>query len=128
MKTFTKQETFDTVVAHLRQQGCRANPNPNDSDGGCWYRLPRGNHVLTCAAGCLIPDDKYNPEWEGWSADSLEDEFDIPEVKDSLFFGHNIGFVVVMQKIHDFEPIEKWEARFETVAHDYDLKYTPVGV
>lgn len=50
----TKQEIFDTVVAHLRKQGRRA----ANLEGGCMYRAPNGDK---CAVGCLIKDDEYIP-------------------------------------------------------------------
>lgn len=62
----TKQEIFDRVVTHLAQQGepalCMLPQADYDTDGpSCAYRTPQG---LKCAAGCLIPDEKYKPEFE----------------------------------------------------------------
>ena len=54
----TKAEVFYHVIAHLRAQGVQA----KNEQGSCRYRTPEG---LKCAAGCLIPDAEYNPEFEG---------------------------------------------------------------
>ncbi len=54
----TKQETFDTVVRALLQQG-RASRNES---GKCRYRGPYG---AKCAAGHLIPDELYTLDLEG---------------------------------------------------------------
>ena len=53
----THQEIFDEVAAHLLTQKKQA---VND-EGVCLYRTPSG---LSCAVGCLIPDDLYTPAIE----------------------------------------------------------------
>lgn len=58
----TKQETFDTVVSHLRRQGRCAMDRLT-----CVYRAENGDR---CAAGCLIPDDLYSSNLEGLSVSS----------------------------------------------------------
>lgn len=53
------QEIFDFVKEALIKQG-----KPSiDESGKCMYR---GADNCKCAAGHLIPDDKYNPKFEGW--------------------------------------------------------------
>ena len=58
-----QQEIFDKVASHLITQGVQAKYLPH-SDGypSCAYR---GENDTMCAAGCLIPDEEYNPEFEG---------------------------------------------------------------
>lgn len=72
----TAQEVFDKVATHLLKQGvCSAD---DDNDRECLYRGPNGT---MCAAGALIPDDKYDPILEGfpvtdprvWSVLGLDD-------------------------------------------------------
>jgi len=53
-----KADVFYFVIAHLRAQNKRA----ANENGSCFYRTPEG---LKCAAGCLITDEEYNPEFEG---------------------------------------------------------------
>lgn len=57
----TNQELFDKCLTHLRQQGQRS---VNES-GECMYRAPDGG---MCAIGALIPDEKYDPNFENRSA------------------------------------------------------------
>lgn len=57
----TLQEIFDKVYAHLKKQGKPA-LGPGEYGPLCRYRTDDG---LMCAAGCLIPDDLYDPEIEG---------------------------------------------------------------
>jgi len=122
MKTFTRQETFDIVVVHLRQQGCRGGPADD-----CLYRFTnKDGRILKCAAGCLIPDDKYTPEWEGFNIFGLRADFAIPEVKGSLFFGHDYNLVCALQEIHDCVEVGEWEGRFGIAARNHNLKLIPL--
>ena len=60
-----KQEIFDTIVAHLRNQGKKAANGSTVEGRGqlqCKYRSDDG---LKCAVGYLIPDDRYAKEMEG---------------------------------------------------------------
>lgn len=53
----TPQEIFNKVVTHLFDQGGKS-----EHGGLCRYRDPYGN---SCAVGCLIPDEIYDPGIEG---------------------------------------------------------------
>lgn len=57
----SKQETFDTVARHLFKQGRRAVKGDPDGRSMCMYRAPDGS---SCAAGCLIPDEEYDPAFD----------------------------------------------------------------
>lgn len=57
-KMLTRREVFDKVKAHLLAQG-----KVSVSDGDCAYR---GDDGLMCAAGCLIGDEDYSAEIEGY--------------------------------------------------------------
>lgn len=57
----TNQEIFDKVATHLLSQGKRSALG----GVGCAYR---GDGGLQCAIGCLIPDELYRYELEGWGA------------------------------------------------------------
>lgn len=107
----TNQETFDTVVAHLRKQG-----RPAIRAGQCKYRACEG---LKCAAGCLIPDDKYLSSFEGKLALPGTAPGDLIE---SL--GHSLNLVGILQTIHDDDEPENWEREWLTCAADFGLVYT----
>jgi len=53
----TRQEMFDTMVRGLRAQ---KKFSFDESDGCCY----RGCNGLRCAVGFLIPDDKYQPNFD----------------------------------------------------------------
>jgi hypothetical protein len=61
----TKQEIFDTVYIALKAQGVKSYLNSE----GCLYRGPNGTK---CAAGHLILDGFYNPEFEGQTSSALD--------------------------------------------------------
>lgn len=50
----TTEEVFEYIRNHLLTQ----NRISADIDGACVYKNEQG---LKCAAGCLIPDEKYHP-------------------------------------------------------------------
>lgn len=102
------QEIFDTVVTHLRNQGCKAK---DMYSGQCMYRAPNG---LKCAAGCLISDDEYIHAMEGRGF-----EWIVP----TRLIEHTT-LIADLQEIHDgSDPID-WENGFSIVAARYRLEYS----
>ena len=108
----TKQEVFDTIVKHLAAQGIRS----IDSRGNCAYRAKGADgEILKCAAGAVIPDDRYSVEIEGfcvrrgevWNATGLPKEFK--------------ELVGLAQNIHDHEHVSEWEVWFEALANTQGL-------
>jgi hypothetical protein len=110
----TKQETFDMIVTHLRQQGYAA----KDQHNHCAYR---GKNGSKCAAGCLIEDDEYHISYEGPL--SIEDE--LTKVGSLIASkGHDIDLVTDLQRIHDYRDVDVWEVEFKVLAQKYCLIYT----
>lgn len=103
------QETFNTIVRHLRAQNQKAfNPNHGPS-GMCYYRYKD----LKCAAGAIIPDELYERGMEGIPICAVNESF-------NLRLEH-IELVQSMQYVHDnWEPID-WEEQFIVVAKEFDL-------
>lgn len=54
----TNQEAFDIALNGILQQG---GPSLDKENVNCMYRSHQGRK---CAIGWLIPDDKYNPDFE----------------------------------------------------------------
>lgn len=116
----SKQETFDIVVTHLRKQGCKS-----ENDDYCLYRGPNGT---MCAAGVLIPDGKYQEEFENqgiveWEDSNYSQESASVVGKLIIELGHDLYLVNKLQKIHDCIPFGDWEEAFEELAKEHDLKY-----
>lgn len=82
----TNQEAFDFVVRSLVVQG-----KPSVEGTSCSYRAPDG---CRCAAGWLIPDDKYNPRMEGVTVSSVVVKAALPP-KLSLYL------IADLQRAHD---------------------------
>lgn len=110
----TQQETFDTVVAHLRGQNKKA---VDSATGECRYRASEG---LKCAVGCLIPDEEYNSTLESCSIGSLCHENRLPP----SLRQHDFSLLADLQVIHDHYSVDAWEERFEDLAKECGLKYT----
>ncbi len=123
-----RQETFDKVVNHLRQQGRRASVGNSNEPLGCRYRLQSDddNIMLKCAIGCLIPDNKYNPKFEGESIIRLVNKF--PEVEQILDIKDDQDLVLLqdLQRVHDLsDRFAEKETHFLEIAFRYELVYNP---
>jgi hypothetical protein len=99
----TNQEAFDKVVRHLLTQIERS----VGPDGRCLYRGPRG---LRCAVGCLIPEDQYLWDFEGYDSDHVAQR--VPALS-----GVSIFLLTALQRVHDREALEHWPVELEAVAN-----------
>lgn len=99
------QEIFDKVVIHLDTQGRRAS---DPGIAGCFYRTPDG---LSCAVGCLIPDNEYKPEMECGSVYALVRSF--PRVPSIAAVAPNVDLLYSLQIVHDSS--YNWENRLTMV-------------
>lgn len=124
----TRQETFDTVARHLLTQGCRS----EDGDGNCRYR---GLDGLKCAAGCLIPDEKYYVALEGKAlvvdgrlgtldVHTLEQQYALREALE----GHDVDLVTELQLLHDLNDVSEWADALRETARRYALSSKAVDV
>jgi len=85
------QEVFDIVVNHLFTQGRPA----YDGVQGCMYRTHDG---LRCAVGVLIPDNLYDPEFEGDTADCVIQKLFNKDLAD---WREHKGLLLALQEVHD---------------------------
>jgi len=119
----TKQETFNTVVAHARKQGTRATKDIKGAFGGCQYRMSDGRR---CFAGVLIPDELYRANFEGWSLRSGVSNEPSHVGKVLADLGYDIDFVNELQKIHDMTSVDMWEEQFQDLAEKHGLEVPDV--
>lgn len=110
----TNQEVFDAVVKGLAAQDFQKSL----VQGGmlCAYR---GEGGLRCAAGHLIPDSIYRPEFEGKEIRRLCEH--IPEVTALFGAGVDGNFVSALQRMHDSG--SNLEAEFKAFAKENQLTY-----
>lgn len=122
MKPMTKQEVFDKVATHLLTQKKRSYDN-----GSCAYRAKDGS---MCAAGCLIPDEEYTPDLEGWHVTACYPSKGYMELIPArpafvkLFEGWDkevVAFLRDLQDIHDNINADTWASHLETTAKSYGL-------
>ena len=122
------QETFDFVVGKIREQGC---PSMKEGSISCLYRGPNGTK---CAAGHVIPDEKYDSGFEGCTVIDVPYEgmsTKLKQLYDVLSeTGHNLGLLRSLQRCHDDASsyknfMEKFEINLKEVAEFRELVYTP---
>lgn len=116
----TNQEMFDRVVAHARNQGCKATMIIELPSGefkvSCRYRTPEG---LKCFIGALIPDANYSVLFENELAS-------MPNVRAAAgILPEQKHLAGDLQQVHDNAEITRWEDEFKRLAKNYNLTYTP---
>jgi hypothetical protein len=111
----TAQEIFDTVVTHLRKQGCKS-----EDENGCLYRTPDG---LSCAVGALIPSQAYSPAMEDRSLQKLLDSELLPLDLQNEFMKHR-ALLSYLQDLHDVSPVSLWEVKLSKTATRFNLRYS----
>lgn len=117
-----RQEIFNKVVTHLRQQNaqCFHASLVDDYDNPmCAYRNAEG---MKCAVGCLIDDSDYKPEMEGKGITGLLEFFSLKSVET---IREHKSMLIDLQHIHDEYDPSEWEARLERHANYYNLTLPP---
>lgn len=114
MEFLTNQVIFDRVVAHLRKQGKTA---WNEEKMQCQYRIDG----LSCAVGCLIPDDVYESTFktrEGSTVDDIPaEELELCGISKD----RSLRLLGRLQAIHDRYDVDGWEEGWEQCARDFGL-------
>lgn len=106
----TKQQIFNIVVEHLFKQGIAAFDIARDI---CAYRSPEG---LTCAIGCLIPDEHYNSLMEGKDVETLYAYY----TTTFSHFEQYVPFLGRLQEIHD-QTMPRFKIDVDTTEGDVEL-------
>lgn len=110
----TLQQIFDVVALHLLTQNAKS---LDESGKQCMYRGEAGRK---CAAGVLIPDDKYSFNLEAKSVSAAVvraalglSEYEIPELL----------LIQKLQNLHDNSTIEpeEWPERLTELAYEQSL-------
>lgn len=112
----TNQEIFDKVVSHLRKQNKQAVGVFGATI--CQYHGPDG---LKCAVGCLIPDEFYDPSFEGVSIQARNSPLH-PLLLKLGYTEAQLIFLVELQCVHDEYYPSGWEDCFKRVAATFNLE------
>lgn len=111
----TDQEVFDQVVVHLITQGSQSVAVGSNT---CMYRTKTG---MKCAAGCLISEEEYSPDFEETSWDDLMYKRKVPknhyQLIRQLQYAHD-SWRLSTRKMVTNRPIP---SRLESVAHKFVL-------
>lgn len=93
---------IDYVIDHLVAQGTPAICLSNHGETACAYRQIDGAVVRSCAVGCLIPDEQYDPSMENMSVAPLLEGFEgfVPEVRPHDY-ELRVSVLQALQSIHD---------------------------
>lgn len=90
-QALSRQEIFDKAYRGLEAQGFEKSFGEY---GRCAYR---GSEERRCAAGFIIPDDRYDPSMEGLGADNVVEIF---HLRDIVAYSEDI-FIWSLQLCHD---------------------------
>jgi hypothetical protein len=113
---YTEQEFFDKVATHLLTQRKKSLTRISPGGNGCAYR---GDDGLSCAIGCVIPDEVYKNGMEGYDVIMLMDKY--PEV---LQYIPDESLARALQMVHDEAPVSSWKEKLRKVVkyHGLDSK------
>ena len=110
LKKMDKQEIFDKVCDHLMTQMEKSKLAPDL----CAYR---GKDGLSCAVGCLIPDEVYSEEIEECS---VNDPIFEPTLK-AIGVEKDVKLLHSLQVIHDSYIPTMWRKLLKNLAEDKNL-------
>ncbi len=126
----TLQGIFDTVKDHLLKQNARSERGDellslSLGKSGCAYR---GQDGLKCAIGCLIPDEDYEPRFEGQGVDDILEGTNCEwapnwyiqspaDVREEM-----LRMLGELQCAHDNVPVDMWPAELGRMAHRWNLE------
>jgi len=106
------QEVYNKVKTHLLTQNEKSKVH---TSGMCRYRT---GTELKCAVGILIPDELYDPIFEGKRAYALPKFIlDVIGVEND----QDAEFLNILQSIHDISDVCKWEEKLEEFAINHEL-------
>src|SRR5438132_7005107 len=116
------QAVFGFVARHLlRQQAKSSAAIAGREETLCVFRSPGG---LMCAAGCLVPDADYDPQWEHDGEIGRPDPFGNYSRSSHYFLrrGFDLQLLSDLQWIHDVAEVNEWSAKLAGVASDWGLR------
>ena len=108
----TKQQIFDKIADHLLTQNA-VSVGPGDN-AMCKYRADDG---LSCAIGCLIPDELYVKKLEGKEVSHRI----VREVLKKVDIINEGRFLGQFEEMHDYYPPFQWPRYLIEIADKYKL-------
>jgi hypothetical protein len=95
--------TIDEMYIQMKEHFSKPDAVLGKTGINCLYRLDSDPlSPVRCAVGCLIPDDKYNPVWEGLGIRDAMKESNMADVLGiSVGDSNAVGFLLAAQREHD---------------------------
>lgn len=124
----TTNEVLDAVKEYFSRPGAvlAANMDAEDGEVRCVYRGDNDPaSPVRCAIGCLIPDELYNPDWEGYSACAvLPTLVENGVIAADLATGGHCYFFDMLQAAHDDlvtegQGVERFLERLEMLREEH---------
>lgn len=122
-----QQQVFDKSAAHMMKQFAQSkltDPQRVIDDpsykGSCSYY---GDDGMKDGIGCLISDENYSPNLEGYYASSVR-------VIKALFASGvavhkaDMRMITELQRIHDYKQPTSWFQQLQRLAHEFKLDDT----
>lgn len=120
----TTQQAYERIRAYFTQPGAQLArvPAADELDpADCVYRKRKGNRILKCSVGCLIPKNMYDPSMEGLAAVQLFDGR-YPGLSEH-FSGVNKDFLSMAQSAHDdAKSVEDFIQELDRLARSHRLE------
>lgn len=113
----SKQKIFNIVVVHMLSQNAKSIVE-TEFGTSCGYR---GDQGRSCAIGCLIKDEFYNPDYEGQPCRDKRVKEAL--AKSGIEPESNQLMLSRLQHIHDNYVPSQWANQLGILAHRYNLKY-----
>ena len=113
----TDLEIFDFVAAHLLRQGKQSRcASAGSLYHACLYRNTDGT---SCAIGCLIKDEFYDPEMEGTQIpDNPMAQAAVAKSIGRKLVGHVTDVLNMLQRVHDNDQPRHWPRRLSEARSD----------
>lgn len=116
LNDYTLQEIFDEVAIHLLTQNSKAIRNKDGSAAYHGYSQSNAEIPAQCAIGCLIPNDKYSREIEGFGVTHL---LEFLKLQYSNAFTESL--LSALQCLHDNLHPTLWYYELQNIAKNYEL-------
>lgn len=118
------QTVFNKVYTALVKQG---EPSYHPKRDICMYRTKKGNKILKCAVGHLIPRKEYLPQMEGEGLCGLRRAGILPASLKSV----STNLLERLQDAHDYwgngATYSSWKKDMARIASDFGLKVPRVS-
>jgi hypothetical protein len=115
--SMSAKQIFYKVKKHLLRQGKQSLTRVG---GSCLYRSDDG--VMSCAVGCLMTDDMYSPDFEGFGVAELEDDVMTPIIGvHKASREYKLGLLEALQEVHDNYSPYGWADALDAVQERYNI-------